>query len=97
MDSIQEVDTVIQHVRQIARRFRLPSNAAITQQILLFSNSFYGYRFTIMDFTAIWSATDQILKVFDSAGRMLEACPISGRADIISGESIPVILQSKAA
>jgi len=89
MDGIQEMDTILQHVRQVAQRFHLPSDAAITQQILLFSDSFYGYRFTIMDFTAVWSAADQILKVFDSAGCVLAAFPISGRADVTSSESIP--------
>ena len=97
MNGIQEIDTVLQHVRQVALRFRLPSDAAITQQILLFSDSFYGYRFTIMDFTAIWSAADHFLKVFDSAGRVLAAFPISGRADVISVESIPLTSQYRAA
>ena len=97
MDAIQEIDTVLQHVRQVAHRFHLPSDAAITQQILLFSDSFYGYRFTIMGFTAIWSATDQILKVFDSAGHVLEAFPTSEHADVIFRESIPLTPRYKAA
>jgi len=97
MNGIQEIDTVLQHVRQVALRFCLPSDTAITQQILLFSDSFYGYRFSIMDFTAIWSAADQILKVFDSAGRVLAVCPISGRTDVTSGTSIPLTLKYNAA
>jgi hypothetical protein len=97
MDGIQEIDVVLQHVRQVAQRFRLSSDTAITQQILLFSDSFYGYRFTAMDFTAIWSAADQILKVFDSAGRVLAAFSTSERADVTSVESIPLTSQYKAA
>jgi len=97
MDSIQEIDTVLQHVRHAAQRFRLPLDAAITQQTLLFNDSFYGYRFTIMDFTAIWSAADQILKVFDSAGRMLEAFSVSGHTGVISSESTPLTPRYKAA
>ena len=90
MGDIREIDTVLQHVRQIARRFRLPSDAAITQQILCFSDSFYGYRFTMMDLTVIWSAADQILNVFDSGGRVLETFSISERTDTTSSEFIPL-------
>jgi hypothetical protein len=50
----------------------LPAETAITQQILLLGDSFYGYRFTAKDFTAIWSAADQTLKVCDKDGEMLE-------------------------
>jgi len=77
MDGIQEIDTVFQHVRQAAGRFRLPSDVAIAQQILLLGDAFYGYRFTAMDFTAVWSAADQTLKVFDPNGRVLEIVPTS--------------------
>jgi hypothetical protein len=97
MDTVREVDTVLQHVRQFAQRFRIPSDAAITQQILLFSDAFYGYRFTMTDFTAIWSAADQILKVFDSEGRMLEAFLVPGHIDVTSGESTPLTSQNRAA
>ena len=77
MDGIQEIDTVFQHVQQAARRFYLPSDTAITQQILLLGDAFYGYRFTAMDFRAVWSAADQTLKVFDPNGRVLEIVPTS--------------------
>ena len=72
MDGIREVDFVLQRVRQATRRFRIPSDAAITQQILLFGDSFYGYRFTTMGFTAIWSAAEQTLKVCNPTGQVLE-------------------------
>ena len=97
MGDVREIDTVLQQVRQVAQRFRLPSDVAITQQILLFSDSFYGYRFTMMGFTAIWSVADQILKVFDSGGRMLEALPISGHTDTTTSESISLTPQYKVA
>jgi hypothetical protein len=93
MDGIQEIDTVLQHVRQVARRFRLPSDAAVTQQILLFGDSFYGYRFTALDFTAIWSAADQILKIFDIEGQVLETLSVVDTPV----ESIPLIPQRRAA
>jgi hypothetical protein len=72
MDDVQEIDIVMQHVRQAARRFRVPADATITQQILLLGDSFYGYRFTATGFTAVWSAADQTLKVCDSEGEMVE-------------------------
>jgi hypothetical protein len=80
MNDIQEIDTVFQHVRQAAGRIHLPSDAVITQQILLLGDAFYGYRFTATDFRAIWSAADQTLKVFDPNGRALEVCPTSENA-----------------
>ena len=77
MDGVREVDSVLQRVRQAIRRFRVPSDAAITQQILLFGDSFYGYRFTTVGFTAIWSAAEQTLKVCGSDGQVLEVLPTS--------------------
>jgi len=72
MDGVREIDFVLQRVRQATQRFRVPSDAVITQQILLFGNSFYGYRFTTMGFTAIWSVAEQTLKVCDPNGQILE-------------------------
>ena len=72
MDSVREIDFVLQRVRQATQRFRIPSDAAITQQILLFGDSFYGYRFTTVGFTAIWSAAEQTLKVCNPTGHVLE-------------------------
>ena len=97
MDNVLEMDTVLQHVRQTAKKLHVPSDTAITQQILLFAESFYGYRFTAPDFMAIWSAADQILKVFDLNGRMLETVPLSVETDGSSVDSIPVLPQRKAA
>ena len=76
MEGVQEVDFVLQRVRQATRRYRVPSDAAITQQILLFGDSFYGYRFTTMGFTAIWSAAEQTLKVCNPDGHLLEVFPV---------------------
>ncbi|MDR0327042.1 MAG: hypothetical protein LBI05_01965 [Planctomycetaceae bacterium] len=96
MDSVLEIDSVLQQVRQTIRRLRLPSDTAITQQILLLGDSFYGYRFAAMDFTAVWSAADQILKVFDSNGRALETFPISEICEETS-EPMPLLPQRRAA
>ena len=97
MDGIQEIDSVLQQVRQAARRFRLPSDAVITQQILLFGQAFYGYRFCTANFTAIWSATDQILKIFNLDGRVLASVPLSENADETAVETIPLTPHRMAA
>lgn len=72
MNEIREVDPVLQRVRQATRRLRIPSDAVITQQILMFGNSFYGYRFTAPGVTAIWSAVEQTLKVCGHDGKVLD-------------------------
>ena len=71
MENIQEIDTVLQHVRQAARRFGVSADAVITQQILLLGDAFYGYRFTATGFAAIWSAVDQMVKVYDREEQLL--------------------------
>jgi len=91
MDDIQEIDTVLQQVHRAARRHRLPTEAPIAQQILLFGNSFYGYRFTTPDFTAVWSAADHGLKVFSANSQMLEDFPLSSYGEEASLEMSPSI------
>jgi len=71
MLDIQEIDTVLQQVRRLARQFRLSEDTSITQQILLFGDAFYGYRFNASNFTAVWSAGDQTLKMFDHLNQIL--------------------------
>jgi hypothetical protein len=83
-DGVLEMDSVLQYVRQAARRFRLPADTAITQQILLLGDSFYGYRFTATNFTAVWSAADQTLKVCDSDGEMVEVFSPTKDAELSS-------------
>ena len=75
MDNVQEIDAVLQQVRQAAQQFHIPSDAIIAQQILLFGDSFYGYRFTTAGFTAIWSAAEQTLKVCGHDGQIQEVFP----------------------
>jgi len=76
MDDIREIDPVLRQVRRAARQYRLPPDAPIVQQILLFGDSFYGYRFTTQGFTAVWSAADQILKVLGADGQVLDVCSL---------------------
>ena len=75
MDGVQEIDSILQQVKQATRQFHVPADAPITQQILLFGDAFYGYRFTAMDVTAIWSAVEQTLKVYDPNGQIMEVFP----------------------
>jgi len=88
MDGVRKIDSVLQHVYRTAEQHRLPSDTAITQQILLFGDSFFGYRFTARNFTAIWSAADQVLKVFDTDGQVLETFPLSEQKTELSVETI---------
>ena len=97
MEGTQHIDSVIQHLWQALQRLQLPMDSTITQQILLLGDAFYGYRFTSSDFTAVWSAEDQRLKVFDAHGRALEAFQVSENAGETSVESIPLSTQRKAA
>ena len=92
MSEIQEIDTVLQQVRQIAQRLHLPVNDVITQQILLLGDAFYGYRYTAMEFTAVWSAADQMLKMFDVDGR-----PLGNFTMPENEEVIPLSPQRRAA
>ena len=97
MESIQRIDTVLQHLWEAIERLQLPLDATITQQILLLGDAFYGYRFTSSDFTAVWSAEDQILKVFDAHGRALEVFQVSAITGETSVELVPLSTQRKAA
>ena len=83
MEEIQEIDTVLRLVRQAVRRLRLPENDIITQQILLLGDAFYGYRYTATAFTAVWSAADQLLKMFDANGRELEMFSTNENAEVL--------------
>ena len=96
MNDIQEVDTVLQHVLQAAQRHCVPSDAAITQQILLLGDSFYGYRFTAANFTAIWSAVDQTIKIDDREGHSLEIIMPTETAETVV-EVLPLPLHRRAA
>ena len=95
MDNIQEMDGVLQRVRQSAQQFGVPSDAVITQQILLLGNSFFSYRFTAVDFAAIWSAVDQKIKVYDHEERFLAMFSPSETVEETSGKA--VALQRRAA
>ena len=79
MDDVREVDPLLQRVRQATRRFQIPSDSTITQQILLFGDSFYGYRFTTSGFTVIWSAAEQTIKICDPDGQVVE---VSSTAEV---------------
>ena len=97
MNDVQEMDTVLQHVRRATLRYQLPADVAITQQILLFGNAFFGYRFTSQGFTAIWSAADQMLKIYDSNGKVLEVFPLPKYHEKMDAKTIPLTTHRRAA
>jgi hypothetical protein len=65
------IDPVIQIVRKSARQYGFYNGGPIGQQILLLGESFYGYRFTAKEYTAVWSAADNLLNLFDRNGKHL--------------------------
>ncbi len=71
MPSITEIDPVLKSVRDAARQYGFSAEGAVGQQILLLGDAFYGYRFTSQEYTAVWSASDQNLKIFDLHGKCL--------------------------
>ena len=97
MNDVREIDMVLQHVRRATLRYQLPADVAITQQILLFGNAFFGYRFTSQDFTAIWSAADMMLKIYDPNGKVLEVFPLPAYLEKKDAETIPLTIQRRAA
>ena len=97
MDNVMEMDSVLQLVRQSAQRFGLSADTAVTQQILLIGDAFYGYRYASSDFTAVWSAADQSLKIHDINGRVLEVISPQ-RSEQLTAESTALpLLPRKAA
>lgn len=71
MSGIAKVDPILKLVHNSVRQFGLVDEGPMGQQILLLGDTFYGYRFTSKEFTAVWSAADQILNVFDQNGSRL--------------------------
>ncbi|MDR3182060.1 MAG: hypothetical protein LBT89_03920 [Planctomycetaceae bacterium] len=93
MDEQLKIDSVEQYVRQTAVRHHL-SEGALTQQILLLGDSFYGYRFTAPDFTAVWSAASNTLKLFDADGLVLAVIPLE---NIALADTIPFAVPDRRA
>jgi hypothetical protein len=71
MSEVKKIDYVLQEVINSAQSFGLVTDGPIGQQILLLGDTFYGYRFTANEFTAVWSASDQMLNIFDAGGKRL--------------------------
>ena len=71
MFEIQDIDPVLTAVKRAIRQLGFAADGPMGQQILLLGDAFYGYRFTEKDVTAVWSAADQTLIVFDQHGKRL--------------------------
>ncbi len=77
MSRVLEMDPVLQAVQTAVSHFGIASEGVVGQQILLLGDSFYGYRFTARNYTAVWSASDQTLRIFDLNGRCLGSSLLS--------------------
>ncbi|MGL4594112.1 MAG: hypothetical protein ACRCUY_05220 [Thermoguttaceae bacterium] len=101
MTNIKEIDGVLKSVKQAAAQFGCRSDGAIGQQILLLGDSFYGYRFTSREFTAVWSAADQVLKLFDVNGKNIGSsilvAPVESVIDYGSSLRLPAMASSRKA
>ncbi|MCL2005575.1 MAG: hypothetical protein FWG73_05360 [Planctomycetaceae bacterium] len=97
MAGIHEVDSLLHQVRRTARQFRFSEDAAISQQILLFGDCFYGYRFVATEFTAVWSAVEQTFKLFDHTNQLLGVFPALELAVESTGDMISATTQRKVA
>lgn len=71
MSTIEKKDPILKLVQKSAQQFGFLNEGPIGQQILLLGDTFYGYRFTAKEFTAVWSAVDQTLNFFDQNGKRL--------------------------
>jgi hypothetical protein len=87
MFEVQEIDPVLVAVKRAICQLGLTAAGPLGQQILLLGDAFYGYRFTGKDMTAVWSATDQALTVFDQHGKRLGSLTVSeSKARMIDGQ-----------
>ncbi|MDR1478799.1 MAG: hypothetical protein LBJ00_07645 [Planctomycetaceae bacterium] len=71
MSDVKKIDHVLRGVINAVKAFGIIEEGLIGQQILLLGDTFYGYRFTAKEFTAVWSVSDQMLNVFDKDGKRL--------------------------
>ncbi|GHT21510.1 hypothetical protein FACS189419_02520 [Planctomycetales bacterium] len=88
MQDIQKIDSVLQTVQNAAEEFRFPKKA-LSQQILLLGDSFYGYRFMADDYTAVWSAADNSLKFYDGNGQQIALVHIGEKTETNSVITFP--------
>jgi hypothetical protein len=86
MTEFEELDPVMKSVRREARHYGLDSGGVVGQQVLLLGDAFYGYRFTGKEFTALWSAAAQTLKIFDLTGKCLGVSLLEHSADELLDE-----------
>ena len=87
MFEVQEIDPVLVAVKRAIRQLGIASDGPMGQQILLLGDAFYGYRFTGQSVTAVWSAADQMLTVFDQYGKRLGSSIVGvSKARMVEGQ-----------
>ncbi|MDR2641703.1 MAG: hypothetical protein LBC74_02795 [Planctomycetaceae bacterium] len=95
MSNVKKIDYVLQGVLKAAQTFGIIDEGPIGQQILLLGDTFYGYRFTAKEFTAVWSASDQMLNIFDSDGKRLGYSVLSVPKEGTTITETPLQIQSE--
>ena len=83
MSSLNGVDPVFAAVKNHAQYYGFNGDGPLGQQILLLGDSFYGYRFTSREYTAIWSANDHTLTFFDVNGKKLGVSSLYTTAEVV--------------
>ncbi len=101
MNEVQGIDPVLISIRRAIRQLGIAAEGPMGQQILLLGDAFYGYRFTGQEITAVWSATDQTLTVFDQHGKRLGSSIVHvAKGRMIEGQAsirLPETADRKAA
>ncbi|MDR2762191.1 MAG: hypothetical protein LBB88_06270 [Planctomycetaceae bacterium] len=95
MSEVKKIDYVLQEVINSAQSFGLITDGPIGQQILLLGDTFYGYRFTANEFTAVWSVSDQVLNIFDSGGKRLGSSVLKSSHDNITTMESQLIIPNQ--
>jgi len=91
----EKKDPILKLVQSSVRQYGLVDEGPMGQQILLLGDTFYGYRFTSKEFTAVWSAADQTLNVFDPYGKQLGSSLVSVESGVLHDSQDMIRLPEK--
>ncbi|MDR2171554.1 MAG: hypothetical protein LBP59_15540 [Planctomycetaceae bacterium] len=95
MSNIKKIDHVLRSVIKAAETYGIVDVGPIGQQILLLGDTFYGYRFTAKEFTAVWSASDHQLNVFDCNGKRLGCSILDSAGNMINEVETSIRISDK--
>ena len=83
MNGLHGVDPIFVAVKNHAQYYGFNEDTPLGQQILLLGDSFYGYRFTSREYTAVWSANDHTLTFFDIYGKKIGVSSLYAETDVV--------------